>query len=154
MHGTVRDVGLTPGLGRCPGGGKWLCIPVVLPGTSHRQRSLAGHSPHGRKELDTTEQLSGGRARLHPQLEGARQGWSSALPAGPEARGALRWGWLGLESRTAVNMGAGAETVVSPAPHPVPTLHRGVYRENWRKVSHRVPSVAPWSPEQGLPGEK
>ena len=142
-------MGLTPGLGRCPGGGKWLCIPVVLPGTFHRQRSLAGC-----KELDTTEQLSGGRARLHPQLEGARQGWSSALPVGPEAWGAPRWGWLGLESRTGVNMGAGAETVVSPALHPVPTLHRGVYRENWRRVSHRVLSVAPWSPEQGLPGEK
>ena len=29
--------------------------PVVLPGKSHGQRSLAGYSPQGRKESDTTE---------------------------------------------------------------------------------------------------
>ena len=29
-----------------------------LPGESHGQRSLAGYSPQGRKELDMTEQLS------------------------------------------------------------------------------------------------
>ena len=32
--------------------------PVFLPGESHRQRSLVGYSPWGRKELDTTEQLT------------------------------------------------------------------------------------------------
>ena len=31
--------------------------PIFLPGESHGQRSLAGHSPKGRRELDTTEQL-------------------------------------------------------------------------------------------------
>ena len=35
-----------------------LPTPVFLPGESHRQRSLAGYSPWGRKELDTTEQLT------------------------------------------------------------------------------------------------
>ena len=30
-------------------------IPVFLPGESHGQRSLAGYSPWGRKELDMTE---------------------------------------------------------------------------------------------------
>ena len=29
--------------------------PVFLPGKSHRQRNLAGHSPWGHKELDITE---------------------------------------------------------------------------------------------------
>ena len=29
--------------------------PVFLPGESHGQRSLAGYSPQGRKESDTTE---------------------------------------------------------------------------------------------------
>ena len=29
--------------------------PVFLPRESHGQRSLAGHSPWGRRELDTTE---------------------------------------------------------------------------------------------------
>ena len=32
--------------------------PVFLPGKSHGQRSLAGYSPWGRKELDTTEGLT------------------------------------------------------------------------------------------------
>ena len=30
---------------------------VFLPGESHGQRSLAGYSPWGHKELNTTEQL-------------------------------------------------------------------------------------------------
>ena len=33
-------------------------MPVFLPGESHGQRSLAGYSPRGLKELDTTEQQS------------------------------------------------------------------------------------------------
>ena len=34
----ARDVGLISGLGRSPGGGKWLPTPVFLPGESHGQR--------------------------------------------------------------------------------------------------------------------
>ena len=143
--GDVRGVGLIPGPGRCPGGGKWLCIPVFLPGTSHRQRSLAGYSPCGRKELDMTEKLSSSscRARLHTHLEGAKQGAElSPAHADSEVQGASRCRWPGavecveLESGTAVIVGVGTETVVPPAPHLVPTLHRGVHGENWRK---RVP---------------
>ena len=37
---------------------KWPPAPVLLPGESHGQRSLAGYSPWGRKESDTTEQLT------------------------------------------------------------------------------------------------
>ena len=33
----------------------WQPSPVFLPGESHGQRSLTGHSPWGFKELDTTE---------------------------------------------------------------------------------------------------
>ena len=32
--------------------------PVLLPGEPHGQRGLAGYSPWGCKDLDTTEQLS------------------------------------------------------------------------------------------------
>ena len=32
-------------------------IPVLLPGQPHGQRSLAGHSPWGCKESDTTQRL-------------------------------------------------------------------------------------------------
>ena len=37
---------------------KWKPIPVFLPGKSHAQRSLAGYSSWGCKELDTTKRLS------------------------------------------------------------------------------------------------
>ena len=33
----------------------WQPTPVFLPGESHGQRSLAGYSPQGHKETDTTE---------------------------------------------------------------------------------------------------
>ena len=44
------DLGLIPGLGRSP--------PVLFPRESHGERSLAGYSPSGGKELDVTEQHS------------------------------------------------------------------------------------------------
>ena len=34
---------------------KWQPTPVFLPGKLHKQRSLAGYSPWGHKELDMTE---------------------------------------------------------------------------------------------------
>ena len=37
---------------------KWQPFPAFLPGKLHGQRSLAGCSPWGRKESDTTEQLN------------------------------------------------------------------------------------------------
>ena len=36
----------------------WQPTPVFFPGESHGQRSLAGYSPCGHKESDTTKQLS------------------------------------------------------------------------------------------------
>ena len=51
----ARDVGSTAGSGRPPGGGHGNPPPVFLPGESHGQRNLAGYSPWGRKESDTTE---------------------------------------------------------------------------------------------------
>ena len=40
-----------PGLGE---GNEWLPITVFWPGECHGQRSLAGYSPWGSKELDRT----------------------------------------------------------------------------------------------------
>ena len=48
------DLGSVPGLGRSPEEGKWLPTPVFFPGEFHGQRSLAGYSLWGHKELDTT----------------------------------------------------------------------------------------------------
>ena len=54
--GDIKDTGLIPGSGRSPGGGhdnplQYSC----LENQSHGQRSLAGYSPWGHKESDTTE---------------------------------------------------------------------------------------------------
>ena len=48
------DVSSIPGSERSPGEGN----PVFLPGESHGQRRLAGYSPWGPKESNTTEQLT------------------------------------------------------------------------------------------------
>ena len=37
---------------------EWQPNPVFLPGESHEQRSVAGYSPWGHIELETTERLS------------------------------------------------------------------------------------------------
>ena len=45
--GNAGDLGLIPGLGRCPGEGNGnISTPVFLPGESHGQRSLAA-TVHG-----------------------------------------------------------------------------------------------------------
>ena len=41
--------------------------PVFLPGNFHGQRSLAGYSPQGRQESDTTERLNVHRTSLVAQ---------------------------------------------------------------------------------------
>ena len=45
-------------LGKIPWRRKWQPTPVFSPGKSHGQRSLAGCSPRGHKESDTTEWLN------------------------------------------------------------------------------------------------
>ena len=55
---SAGNLGLIPGLGSSPGeGSSYLPTLVFWPGEFHGQRSLAGYSPWGHKELDT-EQLS------------------------------------------------------------------------------------------------
>ena len=53
--GDIRDVGFVPGLGRSPGGGHGNPFQYSCLENPHGQRSLAGYSPRGRKELDVTE---------------------------------------------------------------------------------------------------
>ena len=52
------DPGLIPGLGRSPGGGNGNPLQYSGLENPHQQKNLAGYSPWGHKELDTTEQLS------------------------------------------------------------------------------------------------
>ena len=49
------DVGLFPGSRRSPRKGNGNVLPVLLPGKSHGQRSLAGYSPWSHEESDMTE---------------------------------------------------------------------------------------------------
>ena len=53
--GDIRDAVSIPGSGRFPWRRKWQPTPVFLPGKFDGQRILAGDSPWGQKELDTTE---------------------------------------------------------------------------------------------------
>ena len=49
------DLGSIPGLARSPGGGHGSPLQYSCLENPHGQRSLAGYSPWGRKEVDTTE---------------------------------------------------------------------------------------------------
>ena len=55
---SAGDQGSIPGSGRSPGGGNGYPLQYSCLGKSHGQRSLAGYSPWGCKELDKTEQLT------------------------------------------------------------------------------------------------
>ena len=53
-----RKCGFDPWVGKIPCSKKRQPTPVFLPGEFHGQRSLASYNPWGRKESDTTKQLS------------------------------------------------------------------------------------------------
>ena len=60
-NGDIRNTGSIPGLGRSPGGGhgnplQYSCLEKPLD-----KQSLAGYSPWGLEELDTTEATSHAR---------------------------------------------------------------------------------------------
>ena len=57
---------MIPGLGRSPGEGKGKATQSsILAWTVPWTESLAGYSPQGRKELDTTERLSNSWTQLN-----------------------------------------------------------------------------------------
>ena len=51
----MQETGFDPWVGKIPWRRKWQPTPVFFPGELHGQKSLAGYSPRGRKESDTTE---------------------------------------------------------------------------------------------------
>ena len=51
----MQETLFNPWVGKIPYKRKWQPTPAFLPGESHGQRSLAGYSPLGPKELDMTE---------------------------------------------------------------------------------------------------
>ena len=52
-----RTLGFDPWVRKIPWRREWQPTPAFSPGESHGQRSLAGYSSCGHKELDTTERL-------------------------------------------------------------------------------------------------
>ena len=51
---TIRETGSMPGLGRSPGGSHGNPLQNSCLENPHGQRNLAGYSPWGHKESDTT----------------------------------------------------------------------------------------------------
>ena len=74
-----------PGSGRRPGEGNGKHpTPVFLPGESHGQRSLAGYSPQGCKELDMIDHRAHTQSWVWGQVDpgcspGESQGWGSLV---------------------------------------------------------------------------
>ena len=58
------DLGSIPGLERSPGGGHGNPLQYCCLENPHGQRSLAGYSPWGHKESDTSEQLNTAQNRM------------------------------------------------------------------------------------------
>ena len=54
LPANAGDMGSIPGLGRSPGGGDGHPVQNACLGKFHGQRSLAGDSPWGCKDLDMT----------------------------------------------------------------------------------------------------
>ena len=61
LPNNVGDLDSLPGLGRSSGGGHGNSLQYSCLENPHGQRSLAGSSPRGRQESDTTERLGTGQ---------------------------------------------------------------------------------------------
>ena len=73
-----------PWVGKIPWRRAWQPTPVLLPGESHRQRSLAGYSPWGCKESDMAEGQSSRipSRKASVNLEGKKRGWEQCVAGG------------------------------------------------------------------------
>ena len=96
-----RRPGFNPTVGKIPWRREWLPTPVFLTGKFHRQRSLAGYSSWGRKELDMTE---GETAGWHHGLDGRESEWT---PGDGDEQGGLAccdsWGCKELDTTERLN---------------------------------------------------
>ena len=76
----VGDLGLIPGLERSPGGGHGNPLQYPCLANPRGQRSLAGYSPGGHKELDTAERLSTAQHTGDKQQRQRRKRRDTSLP--------------------------------------------------------------------------
>ena len=70
---------------------KWQPAPVVLPGESHGQWSLAGHSPRGHKESDITEHIHQLQGATYTQINS--NCCSAGLSGGSDGKESARNAW-------------------------------------------------------------
>ena len=77
---SYRRHGFDPWVGKIPWRREWQPTPVLLPGESHGQRSLAGNSLQGCKEEDPTEATK--HANTHAR--GAQSAGSSGCSPFPQ----------------------------------------------------------------------
>ena len=63
---------INPWVGKLPWRRKWQPTPVFLPGKFHGERSLAGYSTRGHKELDTNKHT---RISIYPKTNTKNYTW-------------------------------------------------------------------------------
>ena len=68
IHLPNRKWAFSPWTGKMPWRRAWQPSPVFLPAESHGQRRLAGYSPWGHKESDTTERLTHTHTQTHKDI--------------------------------------------------------------------------------------
>ena len=87
--------------------------PVSLPGKFHGRRSLAGYSPWGRKESDTTERLTHTYTHTPSECDQGRAGLPYSAQSLTHGREALSWAGC-YESTGALTMLIPAHNVADP----------------------------------------
>ena len=110
------DLGLIPGLGRSPAGGHGNPLQYFCLEHPHEQRSLAGYSPWGRKESDTTKQLSIVQHSMY-----------------------IYWGFLGSSTGKESTCNAGDPGSISGSGR-----YPGRYPLQYSWVSLMAPFIPPW----------
>ena len=144
---------------------QWHPTPVLLPGKSHRWRSLVAHSPWGREESDTTERLhfhfslsctgEGNGNLLHCScLENPRDGgaWWAAVYGVTQSRTRLK----GLSSSSSSSRGEEALQEVGSLQSLTPQVMQAVLWIStpgwWRKqMKNRAQCIQSGSVTLGVP---
>ena len=125
----------------------WEPPPVFLPGESHGQRSLAGYSPWGNKELNMAE-----RAHTHTHMRHkyaavclvyTAPSWCLLAPPAEDSHSPAS---VHFFAGLSVRWPPGSQLSLSlPAASPL-CPHRGLWRPQAAAHPHLAPALA-WSPE-------
>ena len=126
IHLQFRRHRFNPWIRKIPWRRAWQPTPVLLPGESHGHRSLAGYSPWGHRESDTTDFI---RTCAPPALP-----LSSQRPVEARRAKGPAWRWREASRRSLGNH------VGSFGPQKIPgpgRLERGDAGRSWRVLRYR-----------------